>query len=48
MLMIFKKGSSLTIFNETANFIKTVVFEKDLHETLLNIVLHKVKQLWGS
>ena len=63
MLMIVNAGSSLTIFNErlsltivneTTNFIKavvlgkTVVFEKNLHPTLLNFVLHEVKNLWGS
>ena len=38
--------------NKTTNFIKTVVFgktivfeEKNLHATLLNVVLHEVKQL---
>ena len=44
-----------TIVNETANFKKkrsfygkTIVFEKKIHATLLNVVLHEVKQLWGS
>ena len=43
----------LTIFNETTNFIKmvvfvkTIVFEKKI-TTLLNDVLHEVKQLWGE
>ena len=40
----------LTIFNETKNFIKlivfgkTIVFEKKLHGTLLNVVLHEVHE----
>jgi len=38
---------------ETTNFIKTViffkiiVFEKKIHETLMNVVLHEGKKLWG-
>ena len=57
-LKIVNEGSSLTIVNEellltivneTTNFIETVVFgKKKLHATLLNVFLHKVKQLWGS
>jgi len=45
----------LTIVNEMTNFIKTVGFgktivleEKKLHATLLNVVLHEFKKLWGS
>ena len=34
----------LKIFNETKNFIKLVVFEKKLHGTLLNVVLHEVHE----
>ena len=54
MLTIIKEGSlltivnavlSLTIVNYTTNVIKTVVFEKKLHATLLNAVLHEVKKL---
>ena len=55
MLTIVNEGSSLTIVNEpivfpkTIVFIKTIVFEKkNLHATLLNVVLHAVKQLWGA
>ena len=50
MLTIVNEGSSLTIVNETTNghFGKTIVFEKKLHETLLKVVLHEAKQLWGS
>ena len=51
MLTIVNEGSSLTIGNETTNFIKTVVFGKTIgfekKKTLLNVVLHEVKQLWG-
>ena len=53
-LKIVNKGLLLTIVNETTNFIKTVVFgrkidfEKKLHVSLLNVVLHEVTQLWGS
>ena len=53
-LTIVNEGLSLTIVNKTTNFIKTVVFgktivfEKKLHATLLNVGLHEVKQLWGS
>jgi len=45
---------SLTIVNETTHFIKTVVFgktivfEKNLHATLLYVVLNEVKQLLGT
>jgi len=42
MLTIVNEGSSLTIVNKTTNFIKTVVFGKKLHATLLNVVLHEV------
>ena len=49
--IVFKnEGLSLTIVNETTNFIKTVVFGKTIvfetllqHATLLNVVLHEVK-----
>ena len=43
-----KEGSSLTIVKEMTNFIKMVVFgktkvfEKKIHATLLNVVLHEV------
>ena len=46
--MIVNKGLSLKIVNEMTKFIKTVVFEKKLNATLLNVVLYEVKQLWGS
>ena len=39
---IIKEGLSLTIVNEMTNFIKTVLLEKKLHATLLNVVLHEV------
>ena len=39
---IFLKNIPLKIVNETTNFIKTVVFGKKLHATLLNVVLHEV------
>ena len=42
LLMIVNKGLLLRIVNETTNFIKTVVFGKKLHATLLNVVLHEV------
>ena len=51
MVTIVNKGSLLTIVNEelsltivskTTNFIKTVVCGKNLHATLLNVVLHEV------
>jgi len=44
----------LSIANETPNFIKmvvfgkTIVFEKKLHATFLNVVLPEVKKLLGS
>ena len=41
-LTIVNEGLSLMIVNETTNFIKTVVFGKKLHATLLNDVLHVV------
>ena len=41
MLTIVNEGSSLTIVNETTNFVKTVVFGKNLHATILNVVLHE-------
>ena len=47
-LTIINEGFSLTIVNETTNFIKTVVFgktivlEKKILATLLNVVLHEV------
>ena len=52
-LMIVNKGVTLTIVNEITKFIKTVVFGKTivfkkLHVTLLNVVLHEVKKLWGA
>ena len=54
-LTIFNEGLSLTIVNEpfffpkTIVFIKTIVFKKkNLHATLLNVVLHAVKQLGGA
>ena len=48
LLTIVNKGLLLTIVNERMNFKKTIVFEKKLHATLLNVVLHEVKQLWGA
>ena len=53
MLTIVNEGSSLMIVNETTNFNngvfgKTVVLEKKLQATLLNVALHEVKQLLGS
>ena len=52
MLTIINDWSSLTIINETTNFINTVVFGKTIvfekNATLLNGVLHEAKQLWGS
>ena len=47
-LTIVNDGLSLKIVTETTNFIKTVVFWKKLHATLLNVVLHEVSHLWGS
>ena len=53
-LTIVNEGLSLKIVNETTNFIKRSFLEelsflkKKLHATLLNVVLHEVKQLWGS
>ena len=53
-LTIVNEGLSLKIVHETTNFIKTVVFgktivfEKKLHANLRNVVLHEVKQFWGS
>jgi len=52
-LTILNEGLPLKIVNETTYFIKTVVFgitilKKKLHATLLNVVLHEVKKLWGS
>ena len=54
-LTIINKGLSFKIVNKTTNFIKTVVFGKSIvfekkkcHAALLNVVLHKVLQLWGS
>ena len=44
MLMIINKGSSLTIVNETTNFIQTVVYKKKLYETLSNVVLYEGKK----
>ena len=47
-LTVVNEGLSLTIVNETTNFIKTdvfgktIVYEKKLHATLLNVVLHEV------
>ena len=52
-MVTVNKGLLLMIVHETTNFIKTVnfgktiVFEKKLHATLLNIVLHEVEQLLG-
>ena len=46
MLTIVNEELSLAIVNETTNFIKTVVFGKKIHATLLNVVLHEVLQLW--
>ena len=43
-LTIVNENPLLTTVNET-NFIKTVIIEKNLHATLLNVVLHKVKKL---
>ena len=40
MLTIVNEGLSLTIVNETTNYIKTVVFGKKIHAPLLNVVLH--------
>ena len=57
MVTIVNKGSLLTIVNEelsltivyeTTNFLKTVVFEKKLHASLFNVVLHEFKKLWGE
>ena len=54
MLTIVNEGSSLTIVNETKNFIKRSFLEKlsflkkKLHAPLLNVVLLEVKKLWGS
>ena len=48
MLTIVNEGSSLTIVNETTKFLKTVVFGKKCHATLLNVVIHEAKTLWGS
>ncbi len=39
-LTIVNEGLSLTIVNETTNYIKTVVFGKKIHAPLLNVVLH--------
>ena len=47
-LTIVNEGLSLTIVNETTNFIKTVVFGKKIHATLLNVVLHEVKKCGGA
>jgi len=53
-LTIVNKGLSLTIVTETTKFIKmvvfgkTIVFEKKIYATLLNVVFHEVKKLWGS
>ena len=59
-LTIVNEGLSLKIVNETTNFInrsfleelslleKLSFLKKKLHATLLNVVLHEVKQLWGS
>ena len=49
MLTVVNEGLSLTIINETTNFIKAfVIGKKKLHATLLNVVLRVVKKLWGS
>ena len=37
MLTIVNEGSSLTIVNEMPYFIKTIVFEKKIHATLLKL-----------
>ena len=42
LLTIVYEELSLTIVNETTNVIKTVVFGKKIHATLLNVVLHEV------
>ena len=47
-LKIVNEELSFTIVNETTNFIKTVVFGKKSHATLLNVLLHEVSQFWGS
>jgi len=53
-LTILKEGLTLTIVNETTKFKKLSFLEKrsflrkKLHATLLNVVLHEVKKMWGS
>jgi len=47
LLTIINEGLSLAIVKETTNLIKKN-FEKKLHATLLNVVLHEVEPLWGS
>ena len=48
ILTIVNEGLSLTIVKETTKLIKTVLFGKNLHANLLNVVLHEVKHLRGS
>ena len=45
LLTIVKKGLSLTIVKETVVYEKTIAFEKKLHATLSNVVLHEGKKL---
>ena len=48
LLTIFNEGLSLMIVNETTNFKKQSFLKEKIHESLLNVVLHEVKKLWGS
>ena len=51
-LTIVNEGLSSTIFKETLNFKKRSFLEnerlKKIHATLLNVVLHEIKELRGS